>query len=247
MSNYKKYKDGFVNYAHRGASEYLPENTLLSFYTGVYMKANGIETDVRRAKDGTLVLFHDNTLERVTGDPRSVEECTLAELMELDVQKDGYTDKIAVFEDFLQKFAFRDLTFAIELKGEGVEIETADLLRKYGMVEKTVVTSFQFDYLKEFHAYAPEFEFGLLTKEVTPEIEAELLSLGATEICPRATLMTAEDVERWHKMGFRVRAWGVSDVARMENAYQSGADGMTVNFPDVLSAYKKTPCAEDTI
>ena len=237
MSDYKKYEKSFINYAHRGASEYLPENTLLSFYTGVYMKANGIETDIRRTKDGVLVLFHDNTLERVTGDPRSVEECTLAELMELDVKKDGYTDKIVVFEDFLAKFAFRDILFAIELKGEGVEEETADLLRKYNLVNKTVVTSFQFDYLKRFHAYAPEFEFGLLTKEVTPELEAELLSLGATEICPRATLMSADDVERWHKMGFRVRAWGIKDEEIMKFAYDAGVDGMTCNFPDKLYEY----------
>lgn len=39
-------KEEFVNYAHRGASEYLPENTLLAFNTGVFMGANGIETDV---------------------------------------------------------------------------------------------------------------------------------------------------------------------------------------------------------
>lgn len=237
MSNYKKYEKEFINYAHRGASEYLPENTLLSFYTGVYMQANGIETDIRRTKDGVLVLFHDNTLERVTGDPRSVEECTLAELMELDVKKDGYTDKIAVFEDFLQKFAHRDLIFAIELKGEGVETETADLLRKYGMVEKTVITSFRLDYIKNFIAYAPEFEFGLLTKEVTPEIEEELLALGATEICPRATLMSAEDVDRWHKMGLRVRAWGIKDEEIMKFAYDAGVDGMTCNFPDKLYEY----------
>ena len=239
MSDYKKYEKGFINYAHRGASEYLPENTLLSFYTGVYMQANGVETDVRRTKDGVLVLFHDATLERVTGDPRSVEECTLAELTELDVKKDSYTDKIVIFEDFLKKFAFRDLIFAIELKGEGVETETADLLRKYGMAKKTVVTSFNFDYLKKFHSYAPEFEFGLLTKEVTPELEAELLSLGAAEICPRATLMSAEDVERWHKMGFRVRAWGVKDEEIMKFAYDAGVDGMTVNFPDKLEAYRQ--------
>ena len=150
MSKYKKYKDGFVNYAHRGASEYMPENTLLSFYTGVYMKANGIETDVRRTADGVLVLFHDNTLERVTGDPRSVEECTLAELMELKVRKGDYTDRIAVLEDFLRQFAFRDLTFAIELKGAGVERDTADLLRKYGLEKKAVITSFRLDYIKNF-------------------------------------------------------------------------------------------------
>ena len=237
MSDYKKYEKNFINYAHRGASEYLPENTLLSFYTGVFMKANGVETDVRRTKDGVLVLFHDNTLERVTGDPRSVEECTLAELMELDVKKDGYTDKIAVFEDFLQKFAHRDLIFAIELKGAGVERDTADLLRKYGMEKKAVITSFQLDYIKNFIAYAPEFEFGLLTKEVTPEIEEELLSLGATEICPRATLMSAEDVDRWHKMGLRVRAWGIKDEEIMKFAYDAGVDGMTCNFPDKLYEY----------
>lgn len=237
MSEYKKYKDGFVNYAHRGASEYMPENTLLSFYTGIYMKANGIETDVRRTADGVLVLFHDNTLERVTGDPRSVEECTLAELMTLDVKKDGYTDKIVVFEDFLAKFAFRDITFAIELKGEGVEKDTADLLRKYGMQKKAVVTSFKLEYIKNFIAYAPEFEFGLLTKEVTPEIEAELLSLGATEICPRATLMIADDVERWHEMGLRVRAWGVGNEEVMKFACNAGVDGMTCNFPDKLNEY----------
>ena len=57
----------FVNYAHRGASEYAPENTMSSFYLGVEMKADGIETDVRRTNDGVLVLFHDTTLQRVMG------------------------------------------------------------------------------------------------------------------------------------------------------------------------------------
>lgn len=239
MSEYKKYKSVFVNYAHRGASEYLPENTLLAFYTGIYMGANGIETDVRRTADGVLVLFHDKTLERVTGDPRSVEECTLAELMELNVQKNGFCDKIVVFEDFLKKFAFRDITFAIELKGAGVERDTADLLRKYGLVEKAVITSFKLDYLKNFIAYAPEFEFGLLTKEVTPELESELLSLGATEICPFAQTLTADDVKKWHSMGFRVRAWGVDSEETMKRVYDFGADGMTCNFPDKLTKYIK--------
>lgn len=55
-----------INYAHRGASEYAPENTLSSFYLGLLQGANGIETDVQRTKDGVLVLFHDPTIDRVT-------------------------------------------------------------------------------------------------------------------------------------------------------------------------------------
>ena len=66
----------FINYAHRGASTYCPENTMLSFYTGVQMGANGIETDVQRTKDGILVLFHDDTITRVTGKEGSVADYT---------------------------------------------------------------------------------------------------------------------------------------------------------------------------
>ena len=53
-------KDLFINYAHRGASAYAPENTMSAFLLGIKQGANGIETDVRRTKDGVLVLFHDD-------------------------------------------------------------------------------------------------------------------------------------------------------------------------------------------
>lgn len=231
---------GFVNYAHRGASEYLPENTMLAFYTGIYMGANGIETDVQRAKDGTLVLFHDSTLARVTGEKGSVSDYTFEQLQDFRVQKNGFCDKIVAFEDFLQHFAFRDITFAIELKGAGVEEDTATLLRKYNMVNKTVVTSFQLDYLTEFRRIAPEFQIGYLTSTIDDEVIAQLKALHAEELCPQAKLLTEELVQAWHSEGFRVRAWGVSNEALMEHAYRCGVDGMTVNFPDKLTALCQT-------
>lgn len=229
----------FVNYAHRGASEYLPENTLLAFYTGIYMGANGIETDVQRAKDGTLVLFHDDTLLRVTGQGGRVSDYTFEQLQQLDVKKNGFTDKIVSLEDFLRHFAFRDITFAIELKGAGVEKDTADLLRKYGLERKAVVTSFELDYLKTFRAYAPEFQIGYLTESTDEAVLLQLKELGAEEYCPEAHLMTPELVAKWHDMGFRVRAWGVYNPDLMRHACSCGADGMTVNFPDLLTAHLK--------
>lgn len=234
--------EGFVNYAHRGASEYTPENTMLAFYTGMYMGANGIETDVQRTKDGVLVLFHDETVDRVTDGSGALADFTLAGLQQLNVAKNGLVDKIVVFEDFLQHFAFRDIVFAIELKGPGVEEETADLLRKYHMLEKTVVTSFNPEYLENFHAYAPEFETGCLCGEsegrpIDAELEKKLLELGITEICPDIKEMTEERVARWHSMGLRVRAWGIRDEKLMRRAVDIGADGTTCNFPDKLAAY----------
>jgi glycerophosphoryl diester phosphodiesterase len=225
----------FVNYAHRGASEYTPENTMLAFYTGLFMGANGIETDVQRCKDGTLVLFHDDTLLRVTGEAGSVEDYTFPQLREFFIKKNGFRDRIVAFEDFLQAFSFRDITFAIELKGPGVEEDTARLLRKYGMAGKTVVTSFQIEYLRRFRAFAPEFQIGLLTDSVEDTLLDTLAQMGAEEYCPKAETMTAESVAKWHAMGFRVRAWGVFNEELMHHVLRCGADGMTVNFPDKLT------------
>ena len=230
-------RDSFVNYAHRGASEYMPENTLLSFYTGLSMSANGIETDVRKSKDGRLILFHDSTLDRVTNGKGKPEDYTLAELSELNVEKNGFYDKIVTLDEFLQKFAFRDITFAIELKGEGIEIETADLLRKYGMEKKTFVTSFNFDYIKKFKEYASEFRVGYLALEVSDELIEKLRLAGVDELCPKASQIDKELVFKWHRAGFNVRAWGVDSPETMKKTYDSGVNGMTVNFPDLLANY----------
>lgn len=130
----------FINYAHRGASQYFPENTLSAFYAGIAMGANGIETDIRKTKDNVLVLFHDKNISRVTDGQGSIEDYTYDELMKLLVynpEKDR-TDKIVAFGDFLKYFGFRDLTFAVELKQDQVEKETIDMLEAFNMREKTV-------------------------------------------------------------------------------------------------------------
>ncbi len=229
----------FVNYAHRGASAYTPENTLLAFYTGIYMGANGIETDVQMTKDGTLVLFHDDTLTRLTGVEKRVSDCTLEELKQFTLEKEGLTDKIVTLEDFLQQFAFRDMTFAIEIKQAGIEPQIADLLRKYSVTGKVIVTSFKGECIQAIKEYAPELHIGLLCKEVTEDTIAFLKQIGAEEICPNAAQVTPENVAFWHREGFNVRAWGVRDETLMRQVYDSMADGMTVNFPDKLAAYIK--------
>ena len=130
-----------INYAHRGASSYYPENTLSAFYAGVFMGADGIETDVQRTKDGVLVLFHDDTLDRVTNGTGRLCDHTYAQLQALTVKNPAGDrfDKIVTLEDFLRYFGWRQLTFAVELKQPGVERETIDLLETFGMAEKTIL------------------------------------------------------------------------------------------------------------
>ena len=227
----------FVNYAHRGASSYAPENTMSSFRLGLEMGANGIETDVQRTRDGILVLFHDDTLTRVTGQPGSVEDYTYAQLQEFAVTVHGKSDQIPTLEEFLQAFGHLDLTFAIELKQPFTEADTIAMLEKYSMKDKTIVTSFQLECLMRARAAAPDYRLGYLAVDINPLTEPVMEAIGIREICPKAPLVTAVLVEDYHKKGYSVRAWGVSNEDLMKAVYDAGADGMTVNFPDKLTAY----------
>ena len=142
-----------------------------------------------------------------------------------------------MFEDFLKQFAFRDITFAIEIKQPGIETQIADMIRKYDIVQKCVVTSFMPDCIRAVKEYAPELHIGLLKYGVTDETIAELKAMGAEEVCPHSGEVTAQKVSRWHREGFNVRAWGLDNEELMRGVYDSMADGMTVNFPDKLAEY----------
>ena len=71
-----------VNYAHRGLhtlDKSVPENSMTAFCLAA-KEGYGIELDVRLTKDGQVVVFHDDTLDRVCGVSARVDEMTYDEL-----------------------------------------------------------------------------------------------------------------------------------------------------------------------
>jgi len=229
-----------INYAHRGASEYAPENTLSSFYLGLLQGANGIETDVRRTRDGVLVLFHDAALERATDSSGEIESYTSEELRRVKVYgkcESGFYDRIPTLREFLEKFHTYDISFAIELKGAGVEDETLLMVKEFGLMDRVTFTSFTFEHIERIKALDHTARVGWLRSEVTREMIEELLRIGGEEIAPKAVIVTPELMREWRALGLGVRAWGVSSEELMIKMCELGVDGMTVNFPDKLKQY----------
>ncbi len=229
-----------INYAHRGASSYYPENTMSAFRAGVEMGANGIETDIHRTKDGVLVLFHDDTLDRVTDGSGEITRYTLRELEELKVFSPDrrLTDRILPFTEFLDAFSKKDLRFAIELKQPGTEKQVVGLLEKYGMRGKTTLTSFSFDSLRAARACDPRYRIGYLYGGKENDAVGKMRSIGGEELCPCAELINGPgDTAALKRQGFGVRVWGVRDEETMKRMCLANVDGMTVNFPDKLDRY----------
>ncbi len=229
----------FINYAHRGASAYAPENTMSAFNMAIQLNANGIELDLRRTKDGKIVIFHDNEIDKKSNKKGKISDYTYQELLNFDFgswfdlkYKD---EKIVLFEDFAKKFLPKELTFAIELKEEKIEKETFDIIKKYATHNNIYITSFNYNALENMRKIDSNIKLSWLIKEKINKNNIEkLLKINGTQICPKADNVTKEGIELAKKSELRVRVWGVSNEEIMKKVYKLDIDGMTVNFPDKL-------------
>lgn len=231
----------FINYAHRGASAYAPENTMAAFELGVQMGANGIELDLQQTRDGTIVLFHDAEIDRKSNGSGTIGEHTYAQLRELDFggwfHASFQGERIVRFEDFAQTFARRDLTFAVELKGAGFEREALETVRRYFDLNRVYITSFSYEALRRVRALDGAIRLSWLIRESIDEGGLQKLrEIRGSQICPPARSVTAAEVELAHAWGAGVRLWGVSDEEIMRRTFPLHTEGMTVNFPDKLKA-----------
>lgn len=229
----------FVNYAHRGASAYAPENTMTSFRKALQLGANGIELDLQQTKDGKIVVFHDNKIDKKSNGKGKISDYTYKELLDFDFGSwfnlKFKNEKIVLFEDFAKEFLSKELTFAIELKQEGIEKDTLDIVKKYATHDDIYITSFNFNALKNVRMIDSNIKLSWLIEEkINEDNVSKLLKIKGSQICPNAEHASPSGIELANKSGLGVRLWGIFNEDIMRKVFNFNIDGMTVNFPDKL-------------
>ena len=229
----------FVNYAHRGASAYAPENTMTSFRKALQLGANGIELDLQQTKDGKIVIFHDKNIDKKSNGKGKISDYTYKELLDFDFGSwfnlKFKNEKIVLFEDFAKEFLSKELTFAIELKQEGIEKDTLDIVKKYATHDDIYITSFNFNALKNVRMIDSNIKLSWLIEEkINEDNVSKLLKIKGSQICPNAEHASPSGIELANKSGLGVRLWGVFNEDIMRKVFNFNIDGMTVNFPGKL-------------
>ena len=157
-----------VRYAHRGLhNETRAENSMSAFRAAVEA-GFGIELDVRLSSDGFLVVFHDDTLERVVGRDGRVDEFTYEELSKMSLLGTG--DGIPLFSDVLELVGGR-VPLLVEIKEDAgnyaVSTECARVLAEYR--GPYIVESFNPLSLRNFRKRLPDIPVGILSQQYTKE------------------------------------------------------------------------------
>lgn len=151
------------NFAHRGLhkrDKSVPENSLAAFDRAASY-GYGIELDVQLSKDGQVVVFHDDTLDRVCGVNARVDEKTFAELRELRLC--GTEQQIPLLSEVLKTVRGRG-ALIVELKNGKRNTELCEktyaLLRRYS--GNYCIESFNPFIVRWFRRNAPEVVRGQL-------------------------------------------------------------------------------------
>ena len=130
--------------AHRGDCTNAPENTRAAFIAGMDAGADGFELDVFLLADNTVIVFHDEDTERLTGVKGDITKMPLEDMQKLSVKG----EPIPTLEEILNEFSATTL-INIEMKAYKVRwnrratgTEVAKLIRKCNVQDRVIVTSF---------------------------------------------------------------------------------------------------------
>jgi len=229
-------------YAHRGASGYAPENTLRAFEMACDMGADGVELDVQLTRDRQLVVFHDETIDRVTDGSGAVADYTYAELRRFPVTRAvNGTDKdtIPLLKDVLTLLKEHGLQVNIELKNShnpyhGMEAKCIQEVADTGMTEHTLYSSFNHNSLMLVKRLLPEAKCGMLYSCCMIQPWRYAVAYGMDALHPHYSELAEEkEIPEAHALRLEVNPWTVNREEDLRRVIAQGADRIITNYPDL--------------
>jgi len=218
---------------HRGAMGHETENTLASVQKAIDLDVDQMEIDVFKIKSGEIVVFHDDTVERLTDGTGKIEEYTWEELQKLNVQG-GH--KIPLLQEVLDVIDGK-VGLNIELKGANTAADTDRIMKEYvngkgWRLDDFIISSFNWDELRAMHVLNSEIRIAVLTGKDPLDAMLVAKELNAEAINPHFKQLTRENVLEIKEEGFKIYTWTVNEPEDILSMKRHRVDGIITNFPE---------------
>lgn len=232
-----------LNFAHRGLSSQYPENTMIAFEKALEVGADGIELDVQLTKDKEVVIFHDDTLERLTNGTGTLTNFTLAELQQLSIDSQKSEEvsgqQIPTLREYLKWVSHTELLTNIELKtasGEptGLEQKVLELIELFNVKEQIIISSFHVENMTRVKQLDSEIQTGLLVIDCDEETVQKAVELEMDYLHPLASRLDETVIEHISKLGLKMNAWTINEVSDLQKANTANLYGIITDYPDRL-------------
>jgi glycerophosphoryl diester phosphodiesterase len=241
--------------AHRGAAGDAPENTIEAFAAAVELGCRYLETDAHVTRDGVVVAFHDDRLDRVTDRAGAIEDLTIDDVERADAghgfTPDGGTThpfrgrgvRVPRLETILTRWP--DARVNIDPKADGCVEPLVALIERLQAWDRVCIGSFSDARLARIRRLSRERACtsmgprAVAAAKLAAEATGRMPRLGADclQVPPRQgriPLVTRRLVQAAHRAGLPVHVWTIDEPEAMRRLLDLEVDGIMTNRPRVL-------------
>jgi glycerophosphoryl diester phosphodiesterase len=208
--------------AHRGEPVGARENTLPAFAAAVALGADMVELDLRRTRDGEIVVLHDQTLERLWGVAASVGDLDLSEVTSVG---DG-SQRIPTLREVL---AVVPVPLMVDFTRREVVAGALGVVLELGALGRCLFVTGNVEALRLLRGMSRDARIGLTWTEGSPPPVPLLDELGAEYWNPMFSLVTPSGVRAVHEAGRKVSTWTVDSASDMARVVDAGVDAVVSN------------------
>jgi glycerophosphoryl diester phosphodiesterase len=232
-------------FAHRGGAT-TPgvgglENSLSAFRMAVDQGYRYLETDVHCTRDGVLIAFHDDVLDRVTDGTGAIASLSYDDVRRARI---GGSEAIPTLAELFD--AFPEARFNIDVKAANAVRPLAEFIDARSAYDRVLVGSFSASRLTAFRKLVGD---SVPTSAHPLEVAAHLLlPAGLAKHLSKAKALqiphrekglpvtTRGLVRKAHQAGLHVHVWTIDDPDQMRELIDLGVDGLMTDRTDILKA-----------
>lgn len=223
--------------AHRGSSLEAPENTLSALKNAIENGADYAEIDIQLTKDNQIILLHDETFERTTGNTSRPDELSLVDIKSLDAgtwfSSDFSEEKIPTLQEVMD-LSKGILKLNIEVKGSkhspGIIKELIEVIELNDYEDSCVITSLVYEDLEAIESLRPDLKTGYIMFVAIGDLEKLDVDFYSVE----ETNVTESFVSKAHSSGREVHVWTINDETSMGSMLDLGVDNIITDNEALL-------------
>lgn len=224
-------------FAHRGYSASYAENTLTAFKEAEKAGADGLELDVQLTKDGEIVVIHDEKVDRTTTGKGFVKDFLYKDLRKLNAnKKNNKMEPIPALTEVFEWLCTNNLLCNIELKNglipyKGMEEKVIQLIHKYKLVDRIIISSFNHYSIVYSYSIAPEIETAPLFLEGIYMPWVYTKAIRAKGIHPKYSAMSDEIIIKTIENGIAVRPYTVNKEVDLQRLFNINCTALITDDP----------------
>jgi glycerophosphoryl diester phosphodiesterase len=245
--------------AHRGGALLAPENTLAAFRQALTLPIDAVELDVQMTSDGHAIVFHDNTIDRLTEGTGNILDLSLSDLRSLNAATHfpGRWPQRETIPTLREALALLHghKEVSIEVKNSKRDdvygryphiAETiVEEVRAASMLQQVLLISFDWEILADIKSLAPELSLGMIvgggwwTSHPPQLVLTRLFEQADALQCEWLNmdyhLFTPEIMVALHERGLKLGLWTVNTLEELQQFAADGVDSLATDRPDLFA------------